>query len=74
MHLGGEFAESNLGTAIEPDGSVTVRTIAEQCDFNAILLVLMVFAYGYPIGQFFILKSKVHAYEVSGPADSAGAR
>jgi len=33
LHLGGEFAESNLGTAIEPDGSVTVRIIAEQYDF-----------------------------------------
>lgn len=40
--------------------------------WNAILLVLMVFAYGYPIGQFFILKSKVPAYEVSGPTNSAG--
>jgi cytochrome c oxidase subunit 1 len=42
--------------------------------WNAILLVLMVFAYGYPIGQFFILKSKVPAYEVSGPTNSAGGR
>jgi cytochrome c oxidase subunit 2 len=33
LHLGGEFVESNLGTAIEPDGSVTVRLIAEQYDF-----------------------------------------
>jgi cytochrome c oxidase subunit 2 len=33
LHLGGEFAESNLGTAIEPDGSVTVRLIAEQYGF-----------------------------------------
>lgn len=33
LHLGGEFVESNLGTAIEPDGSVTVRIIAEQYDF-----------------------------------------
>jgi cytochrome c oxidase subunit 2 len=33
LHLSGEFAESNLGTAIEPDGSVTVRMIAEQYDF-----------------------------------------
>ena len=30
LHLQGEFVESNLGTAIEPDGSVTVRLIAEQ--------------------------------------------
>jgi cytochrome c oxidase subunit 2 len=33
LHLGGEFAESNLGTAAEPDGSVTVRLIAEQYAF-----------------------------------------
>ena len=33
LHLAGEFAESNLGTAVEPDGSVTVRLIAEQYAF-----------------------------------------
>jgi cytochrome c oxidase subunit 2 len=33
LHLNGEFVESNLGTAAEPDGSVTVRIIAEQYDF-----------------------------------------
>jgi cytochrome c oxidase subunit 2 len=33
LHLGGEFVESNLGTAIEPDGSATVRLIAQQYDF-----------------------------------------
>ena len=33
LHLGSEFAESNLGTAAEPDGSVTVRLIAEQYAF-----------------------------------------
>jgi cytochrome c oxidase subunit II len=33
LHLGGEFAESNLGSAAEPDGSVTVRLIAEQYAF-----------------------------------------
>ncbi len=25
LHLGGQFVESNLGTAIEPDGSASVR-------------------------------------------------
>jgi cytochrome c oxidase subunit 2 len=30
LHLSGEFVESNLGTAQEPDGSVTVRMIALQ--------------------------------------------
>jgi len=33
LHLKGEFVESNLGTAIEPDGSVTVRLIAQQYEF-----------------------------------------
>jgi cytochrome c oxidase subunit 2 len=33
LHLQGEFVESNLGTAIEPDGSVTVRIIAQQYEF-----------------------------------------
>jgi cytochrome c oxidase subunit 2 len=33
LHLRGEFVESNLGTAIEPDGSATVRIIAQQYDF-----------------------------------------
>jgi len=33
LHLGGEFAESNLGTAQEPDGSLTARLIADQYAF-----------------------------------------
>jgi cytochrome c oxidase subunit II len=33
LHLHGEFVESNLGTALEPDGSVTVRLIAQQYNF-----------------------------------------
>jgi cytochrome c oxidase subunit 2 len=33
LHLGGEFAESNLGTAVEPAGAVTVRMVAEQYSF-----------------------------------------
>jgi len=33
LHLSGEFAESNLGTAAEPDGSVTARIVAEQYAF-----------------------------------------
>ena len=42
--------------------------------WNAIVLVLMVVAYGYPIGQFFILKSSVPAYEVTRQSIGAGAR
>ena len=33
LHLQGEFVESNLGTAIETDGSITVRLLAEQYTF-----------------------------------------
>jgi cytochrome c oxidase subunit 2 len=33
LHLQGEFVESNLGTAVQPDRSVTVRLIATQYDF-----------------------------------------
>jgi cytochrome c oxidase subunit I len=42
--------------------------------WNAILLVLMVAAYGYPIGQFLILKSSVPAYEVTRQITGAGVR
>jgi cytochrome c oxidase subunit 1 len=40
--------------------------------WNAIVLVLMLVAYGYPIGQFFILKSSVPAYEVTRQFVGAG--
>jgi cytochrome c oxidase subunit II len=33
LHLSGEFAEQNLGTTREPDGSVIVRAIATQFMF-----------------------------------------
>ncbi len=34
LHLSGEFIESNLGTAVEPDGSVLVRAIGQQYSFT----------------------------------------
>jgi len=33
LHLSGEFAESNLGTTVGPDGQVTVRVVAAQFAF-----------------------------------------
>jgi cytochrome c oxidase subunit I len=42
--------------------------------WNTILLVLMLFAYGYPIGQFFFLKSSVPAYEVTRTSGGVGMR
>jgi cytochrome c oxidase subunit 2 len=40
LHLGGEFIESNLGSALEPDGSVTVRAIGQQYSFTPSCLLV----------------------------------
>ena len=34
LHLEGEFMESKLGSAVEPDGSVTVRIVGQQYSFT----------------------------------------
>lgn len=34
LHVEGEFIESNLGSALEPDGSVTVRVVGQQYSFT----------------------------------------
>jgi cytochrome c oxidase subunit II len=34
LHLAGEFIESNLGSSLEQDGSVTVRAIGQQYSFT----------------------------------------
>jgi cytochrome c oxidase subunit 2 len=34
LHISGEFIESNLGSAVDPDGSVTVRVIGQQYSFT----------------------------------------
>jgi len=34
VHIAGEFIESNLGSSVEPDGSVTVRAIGQQFSFT----------------------------------------
>lgn len=40
LHLKGEFVESNLGTAIEPDGRVIVRLVAQQYSFQPQCIVV----------------------------------
>ncbi len=40
LQLSGEFVESNLGSALEPDGSVTVRLIAQQYSFTPQCLIV----------------------------------
>ena len=34
LHIAGEFVEANLGSALEPNGSVTVRAIGQQYSFT----------------------------------------
>ncbi|MBZ6078666.1 cytochrome C oxidase subunit II [Microvirga puerhi] len=34
LHIGGEFVETNLGSAAEPDGTVTVRAIGQRYSFT----------------------------------------
>jgi cytochrome c oxidase subunit 2 len=40
LHLSGEFIESNLGSALEADGSVTVRAIGQQYSFTPQCIVV----------------------------------
>jgi cytochrome c oxidase subunit II len=40
LNVSGEFIESNLGSAVEPDGSVTVRIVAQQYSFTPQCLVV----------------------------------
>lgn len=40
LHVSGEFIESNLGSAAETDGSVTVRIVAQQYSFTPQCIVV----------------------------------
>lgn len=40
IHVQGEFVESNLGTAVDADGGVTVRLIAQQYSFEPQCIVV----------------------------------
>jgi cytochrome c oxidase subunit 2 len=40
LHLGGEFVETNLGSAAETDGSVTVRVVGQQYSFTPSCIVV----------------------------------
>ncbi|WP_233842658.1 hypothetical protein [Dyella sp. 2HG41-7] len=40
LHVSGEFVESNLGSAVEPDGSVTVRLVGQQYSFTPQCMVV----------------------------------
>jgi cytochrome c oxidase subunit 2 len=40
LHIAGEFVETNLGAGVEPDGSVTVRLVANQYSFTPACIVV----------------------------------
>jgi cytochrome c oxidase subunit 2 len=40
LHIAGEFVETNLGSALEPDGSVTLRVLANQYSFTPQCIVV----------------------------------
>jgi cytochrome c oxidase subunit 2 len=40
LHITGEFIESNLGSNVEPDGSVTVRAVGQQYSFTPQCIVI----------------------------------
>jgi cytochrome c oxidase subunit II len=63
LHLRGEFVESNLGTAVEKDGTVTVRVIAQQ--FNFVPECLLVPAQR-PIHFRITSADAVHRFSISG--------
>jgi cytochrome c oxidase subunit 2 len=67
LHLKGEFVESNLGTAVDPDESVTVRLIAQQYDFvPRCLLVPERTSIDFRITS----ADAVHRFAISGTSDA----
>jgi cytochrome c oxidase subunit 2 len=40
LHIAGEFVETNLGAAVQPDGSVTLRVLANQYSFTPACILL----------------------------------
>lgn len=63
LHLSGEFVESNLGTAVEPDGSITVRLIAQQYNFVPACALVPV---GVPVRFRITSADVVHRFAILG--------
>ena len=73
LHLAGEFVEENLGTAVQPDGSVIVRVIAQQYSFVPSCIVVpaktpVVFRVTSPdvVHGFLIMDTNVNSMVVPG--------
>lgn len=63
LHLQGEFVESNLGSAEQPDGSVLVRMIAQQYVFVPQCVVVPA---GVPVRVRMVSADAAHALTVAG--------
>jgi len=63
LHLRSEFIEDNLGTAVDSNGSVTVRVLAEQYAFHPACLVL---PEGQPVTFRATSSDVVHGLQIMG--------
>ena len=63
LHLRGEFIESNLGSAVEPDGSLTVRGIGQQYSFTPSCMLVPT---DTPITFRFTSADVVHGFLIEG--------
>jgi cytochrome c oxidase subunit II len=63
LHISGEFVENNLGTEQNPDGSVTVRMIAEQYLFIPHCVLIPA---GVPVHLRITSADNVHALTIGG--------
>lgn len=62
LHIKGEFVESNLGTALESDGKVVVRVLAQQYSFQPQCLVV---PEGMPVTFRGTSSDAIHGFSVS---------
>jgi cytochrome c oxidase subunit 2 len=63
LHLSGEFAEGNLGTAVEADGKVVVRLVAQQYSFEPQCLLV---PQGVPVTFRGTSTDVIHGFVVGG--------
>jgi cytochrome c oxidase subunit II len=62
LQLSGEFIESNLGSAVDPDGSVTVRFVGQQYSFTPSCLLVPT---GTPITVRATSADAIHGFLIS---------
>jgi cytochrome c oxidase subunit II len=63
LHISGEFIESNLGSVLEPDGSVTVRAVGQQYSFTPQCIVVPA---GRPVTFRATSSDVVHGFLIDG--------